>query len=140
MFKTEGGDREDFLRRTDRCAGKNGSISRKNCQKMKVPRCNKNKKFGPQKLCINRAYEPGTKKREWWVAISMIMSKMAYFITLGMWLLWSVFQSGVSGLNILFSLTNLSFCYLKENCDKCFCGKQQKPKSKSAYCKFVSVK
>merc|ERR1712151_147437 len=61
----ENGDREDYLRIDDKCAASNGSISKSNCRT--PPRCNKkSSSLGRQKLCINRAFEPG-KKNSWYV-------------------------------------------------------------------------
>eukprot|EP00590_Aulacoseira_subarctica_P001243 CAMPEP_0172434490 /NCGR_PEP_ID=MMETSP1064-20121228/70662_1 /TAXON_ID=202472 /ORGANISM="Aulacoseira subarctica , Strain CCAP 1002/5" /LENGTH=472 /DNA_ID=CAMNT_0013182719 /DNA_START=773 /DNA_END=2192 /DNA_ORIENTATION=- len=51
-------DARDFLRSTDVCY-KNGSYSLSNCPS--VPNCNWTGKFGPAKLCINRAPRPDNK-------------------------------------------------------------------------------
>ena len=51
-------DARDFLRSTDVCY-KNGSYSLSNCPS--VPNCNWSGKFGPAKLCINRAPRPDNK-------------------------------------------------------------------------------
>ena len=65
--KGKEGDRDDYLRNDDKCAGSDGSISKSNCRT--PPRCNKEtSSLGKQKLCINRSFEPD-KRNSWYVAI-----------------------------------------------------------------------